>query len=743
VDSSTRPTALGVLTSGGDAQGMNAAVRAVVRTALREGVTPYIIHEGYRGMVDGGPAIQAATSHMVGGIMHRGGTVIGTARSDAFRTPEGRQRAAANLVARGIDALVVIGGDGSLTGANLFRSEWPDHLAALVEAGELDRETADRHPHLRLVGMVGSIDNDMFGTDMTIGADSALHRITEAIDSLRSTASSHQRSFVIEVMGRNCGYLALMAALATGANWVFIPEHPPQVDDWRAALQRTVEAGRAIGRRQNLVIVAEGARDLRGEPITSEQVRQTLADGLGEDTRITILGHVQRGGAPSAFDRNLATQCGYHAVQELLASAPDAEPVLVGIRENSIQTSPLMDAVTRTQTVAEHLDRGEFDAAMALRGGSFAESYLTMRTLVRAQPRRTSNGERALRLLVLHVGAPAAGMNTAVRAAVRTAMDVGHTVLAAQGGFPGLLANDIEELDWMSVSGWVADGGAELGTSRAMPEGDEIARVADRLTEHAIDGVLMIGGFDGYEASYRLHLARERYPVLKLPIVCMPATISNDVPGTELSVGADTALNSIVNDVDKIKQSAVASKRCFIVEVMGKDSGYLALNAGMATGAERVYTPETGIDLDRLQADVADLREGFKAGQRLGLIIKGEHADPVYTTPFLWALFSKEGNGEFDVRQAILGHLQQGGDPSPFDRIQATRLAVRCVAFLEEQAADPAPESAMSGLVAGQVTFTPLTRFWDLLDGNARRAAKRPWKSLRPIADAMAMSVDA
>jgi 6-phosphofructokinase 1 len=743
VDSSTRPTALGVLTSGGDAQGMNAAVRAVVRTALREGVTPYIIHEGYRGMVDGGPAIQAATSHMVGGIMHRGGTVIGTARSDAFRTPEGRQRAAANLVARGIDALVVIGGDGSLTGANLFRSEWSDHLAALVEAGELDQETADRHPHLRLVGMVGSIDNDMFGTDMTIGADSALHRITEAIDSLRSTASSHQRSFVIEVMGRNCGYLALMSALATGANWVFIPEHPPQVDDWRAALQRTVEAGRAIGRRQNLVIVAEGARDLHGEPITSEQVRQTLVDGLGEDTRITILGHVQRGGAPSAFDRNLATQCGYHAVQELLASAPDAEPVLVGIRENRIQTSPLMDAVTRTQKVAEHLDRGEFDEAMALRGGSFAESYRTMRTLVRAQPRRTSDGERALRLLVLHVGAPAAGMNTAVRAAVRTAMDVGHTVLAAQGGFPGLLADDIEELDWMSVSGWVADGGAELGTSRAMPEGDEIARVADRLTEHAIDGVLMIGGFDGYEASYRLHLARERYPVLKLPIVCMPATISNDVPGTELSVGADTALNSIVNDVDKIKQSAVASKRCFIVEVMGKDSGYLALNAGMATGAERVYTPETGIDLDRLQADVADLREGFKAGQRLGLIIKGEHADPVYTTPFLWALFSKEGNGEFDVRQAILGHLQQGGDPSPFDRIQATRLAVRCVAFLEEQAADPAPESAMSGLVAGQVVFTPLTRFWDLLDGNARRAAKRPWKSLRPIADAMAMSVDA
>jgi 6-phosphofructokinase 1 len=523
---------------------------------------------------------------------------------------------------------------------------------------------------------------------------------------------------------------------------VFIPEHPPQVDDWRAALRRTVEAGRAIGRRQNLVIVAEGARDLQGEPITSEQVRETLADGLGEDTRITILGHVQRGGAPSAFDRNLGTQCGYHAVHELLRSEPDAEPVLVGIRENRIESSPLMDAVERTHAVAEHLDRGEFDAAMELRGGSFAEAYQTMRTLVRAQP-RAAEGERSLRFLVLHAGAPAPGMNTAVRAAVRIAMDVGHTVLGARGGFPGVVADDIEVLDWMSVSGWVADGGAELGTSRSMPEGDDIARVAERLVEHEVDGVLLVGGFDGYEAAYRLHLARERYPVLKLPIVCLPATISNDVPGTELTIGADTALNSIVLDVDKIKQSAVADKRCFIVEVMGKDSGYLALNAGMATGAERIYTPETGIDLDRLQSDVAELRAEFQAGQRLGLIIKGEHADPVYTTPFLWALFSKEGNGDFDVRQSILGHLQQGGDPSPFDRIQATRLAARCIEFLQQQAGESAPESAMSGLVSGKVTFTPLTRFWDLLDGTARRAAHRPWKSLRPIADAMSMPPEA
>src|SRR5690606_32265084 len=173
--------------------------------------------------------------------------------------------------------------------------------------------------------------NDMFGTDMTIGADTALHRITEAIDALHSTASSHQRSFVVEVMGRNCGYLALMAALATGANWAFVPENPPQVDDWEAVLQRMLRAGRDLGRRSNMVVVAEGARDRHGNPITADHVRRVLEDGLGEDTRVTILGHVQRGGSPSGFDRNLATLCGYHAVHELLRLRPDEEPRLIGI----------------------------------------------------------------------------------------------------------------------------------------------------------------------------------------------------------------------------------------------------------------------------------------------------------------------------------------------------------------------------------------------------------------------------
>ena len=733
-----RPSRVAVLTSGGDAPGMNAATRAVVRTASARGIQPFVVHEGFRGLVEGGDAVVAVGPADVGGILQRGGTWIGTARSDEFLARDGRRRAVASLLAHRIDALVVVGGDGSLTGADVLRREWAGLVGELVDAGELTADVAADHPRLRVVGIAGSIDNDLFGTDMTVGADTALHRITEAIDAIHSTASSHQRSFVIEVMGRNCGYLALMAGLATGANWVFLPEHPPPAADWEQELQRTVRAGRRIGRRQNLVIVAEGARDRHGESITASRVRRVLAEGLGEDTRITILGHVQRGGAPSGFDRNLGTRCGYEAIRELEAGRADDEPRLVGLRENRIVSSPLTEAIERTHAVVDLLDRGDHDGAMALRGSSFAESWRIMRTLVRAQPRAVSSPPRR-RLLVLHAGAPAPGMNTAVRAAVRVAMDGGTEVVAARGGFPGLLADRVESLDWMSVSGWVSHGGAELGTARFGPDEAQVHQVIAALHRHRVDGLLMIGGFDGYLVTRRLQARMARAGVRPVPIVCLPATISNDVPGTELSVGADTALNNIVSDVDKIKQSAVAARRVFVVEVMGKDGGYLALTSGLATGAEKVYTPEEGITLDGLRADVADLRRRFDDGARVGLIIRGEHADRVYTTAFLWALFEKEGAGAFDVRPAILGHLQQGGDPSPFDRIQATRLAARCVEFLHDQAGADAPRSAMSGLVAGRVAFTDLAELEALVDPHHRRPVDQRWLTvLRPIADAMA-----
>lgn len=732
-----RLSSLGVLTSGGDSPGMNAAVRAVVRSAIHYGVDVYAIYEGYRGMVQGGRNIRAMTSTDVGGVLHRGGTVIGSARSPEFRTRDGRRQAARNLLQQGIDALIVIGGDGSLTGANLFRQEWPDLLSELVADGVIDQGRADAHPHLRLVGLVGSIDNDMFGTDMTIGADTALHRITEAIDAIHSTAASHQRSFVIEVMGRHCGYLALMGALAAGANWVLIPEHPPETEDWRDSMSAALRAGREHGRRQNLVIVAEGAQDRDGKPITSEDVKEALETELNEDTRVTILGHVQRGGSPSAWDRHLSTQLGHAAVQQILELAPDEEAKLIGIREHQVISSPLMDSVAKTHAVADRIAAQDYETALQMRGGSFEESLRIFRTIVQAQPRPAVEGRRQLRIALLHGGGPAPGMNTAARAAVRLGIDQGHTMLAVHNGFAGLRNGAVEEMDWMSVTGWVSRGGAELGTSRLQPEGDAFDAISWQLEAHRIDALMMIGGWSGYAGAHALHARRSEHDAFDIPIVCLPASINNNLPGSELSIGSDTALNSIVNDVDKIKESAVASRRCFVVEVMGHDSGYLALMAGLATGAERVYLPEEGITLADLAADVEMLTKGFRHGKRLGLVIRGENADPVYSTHFIHSLFEKEGGDLFDVREAVLGHVQQGGNPSPFDRIQATRLAAKCLEFLVDQAGRRSPASAFIGLQSGRVRFTDLGRFPDLLAPDAERPRDQGWMRNRDLARVM------
>jgi len=421
---------IGILTSGGDAQGMNAAVRAVVRTALDRGIEVYAVYEGYQGLVDGGDQIRPMSWDIVGGIINRGGTIIGTARCEAFRQREGRLRAAQNLIMKGIDGLVVIGGDGSLTGANLFRQEWPGLLAELVEKGRITAEDAERYPFLRIVGMVGSIDNDFFGSDMTIGADSALHRITEAVDAISSTAASHQRSFVVKVMGRNCGYLALMGGLATGADWVLIPENPPDVDNWREVMIDRLKAGRRAGRRDTIVVIAEGARDRNGNYIGSTEVAQTLEEATGEEVRVTVLGHVQRGGAPSAFDRNLGTLVGSAAVETLAAAKAESEPQIIGLRGNRIVGSPLMDAVEKTHAVAKAIEAHDYETAMDLRGSSFKESFETLKIMLRALPHPPQPGQRRMRMAVIHSGAPAPGMNAAVRAAVRIGIDKGHVMLA-------------------------------------------------------------------------------------------------------------------------------------------------------------------------------------------------------------------------------------------------------------------------------------------------------------------------
>jgi 6-phosphofructokinase 1 len=314
------PKTIAVLTSGGDAPGMNAAIRAVTRAALYQGWQVYGVRHGYTGLIEG--QFLQFTARSVGGIIQQGGTMLGSARCAEFMTDEGRRKALRQMAQHGVEGLVVIGGNGSQTGAF--------HLA---EMG------------FPVVGVASTIDNDLVGSDLTIGVDTALNVALEAIDRLKITASSHERAFLVEVMGRKCGYLALMAGIAGGAEIVIIPEietAPEQVAE---------ELGRAydLGKAHALGVVAEGARhDVRSLAAYFKEHQARI----GFDVRVTTLGHVQRGGAPTAYDRILASRLGAGAVATL---ARGETGVVVGVIRNQLASTPLSEVVGKQKPISPEL----------------------------------------------------------------------------------------------------------------------------------------------------------------------------------------------------------------------------------------------------------------------------------------------------------------------------------------------------------------------------------------------------
>jgi 6-phosphofructokinase 1 len=301
---------LGVLTSGGDAPGMNAAIRAVVRTALSRNAEVLGIQNGYEGLING--EFRRMGARDVGGTLRRGGTILQARRSERFRTLRGQREAVRRLNEAEIDGLIVIGGDGTLTGAH-----------ALAQQG------------IHVVGIPASIDNDIWGTNMSIGVDTALNTIMDAVDKLRDTASSHNRAFLVETMGRSSGYLAVLAGIICGAEIVLCPEVPITVDEVASAIEDAYRRGKTHA----IIIVAEGA-SLR----TTELARALDEMDVGFKTRVTILGHIQRGGSPTAFDRLLAARMGVKAVEALLDGETDS---MVGLQGREIRLVPLSEVVSR------------------------------------------------------------------------------------------------------------------------------------------------------------------------------------------------------------------------------------------------------------------------------------------------------------------------------------------------------------------------------------------------------------
>ncbi|KAL8648989.1 MAG: hypothetical protein Q9226_005766 [Calogaya cf. arnoldii] len=744
---------IGVMTSGGDAPGMNGAVRAVVRMSIHMGCEAYAIYEGYEGLVQGGKLIKQMHWDDVRGYLSEGGTLIGTARCKAFMERPGRLQAAKHMVMAGIDALVICGGDGSLTGADKFRKEWPGLLEELVQKKELTAEQKQTYQHLNIVGLVGSIDNDMSSTDATIGCYSSLTRICEAIDCIDATAESHQRAFVIEVMGRHCGWLALMAGVSTSADFIFIPEKPPS-ENWEAEMKSIIRRHREMGKRKTIVIVAEGAHDLALNKVTPTRVKDLLSNDLKLDTRITTLGHVQRGGRPCAYDRMLSTLQGVEAVRAVLAATPATPSPVICVIENKIVRKPLLKAVEDTLEVAKAIEAKDFARAMHLRDAEFAEyhSAYTTTTATGTQPEQRLPKDKQLRIGIIHVGAPAGGMNAATRAAVAYCLTRGHTPVALHNGFPGLCRHhddepvgSVREMSWLLVQGWVSRGGSEIGCNRALPS-DDMPKTAWCFEKYRIDALFIVGGFEAFTAVSELRKARTEYSAFKIPIALLPATISNNVPGTEYSIGSDTCLNALVDYCDAIKQSASASRRrCFVVETQGGKSGYIATIAGLSIGATAVYTPEEGINIKMLARDIEHLRASFakdrgqsKAGK---LILRNEHASETYTTEVIANMIKEEAHGRFESRHAIPGHVQQGGTPSPMDRCRAIRLAVRCVQFLEEWADKSVEDDSnvvVIGIKGASVVLSPMDKV-EKEDTNwkDRRPKDEAWLEMKPIVDTL------
>ena len=728
--------AIALLTSGGDAPGMNAAVRAVVRGGIAYGMDVYAVYEGYQGLIEDRIVQMDWTS--VSGIMQQGGTIIGTARSKDFRTREGLLKAAENLVKRGIDSLVVIGGDGSLSGADQFSQDWSGLLAELMKAGRITPAQQAACPQLRIVGLVGSIDNDMANTDMTIGADSALHRITDAVDALRSTAYSHQRIFIVEVMGRNCGYLALMSAIASGASWVFIPEHPPEAG-WEDKMCKLLHAGHLAGRRDNIIIMAEGARDLHGNPITCDQVQKIIEEKLNLECRITILGHVQRGGAPSAYDRYMSTAYGYQAVKELMKDNPDNKSVIIVSSNNRIAVAPLIESVEKTRAIASALKEGEYAKAEEMRGIDWGKTCDLVNVQAQVSP-ATAKLEQNARIAVITSGWPAPGMNNAIRTIVRVAMNEGHEVIGVEDGVEGLIAGRFRELSWMEVDSWAGSGGTKLGTNRTLPKESDYYRIAANLEKNRIDGLIIIGGWTAYTLASKLHAARKTFEIFRIPLICIPASINNNLPGVELSIGCDTALNTIVQAIDKIKNSSDSARRLFIVEVMGRFCGFLAMMSGMATGAEYIYMHEMGVNVDMLQKHTHSLVNSFRAGRRTALIIRNERANPTYDINFISALFDQEGGNWFDVRKTILGPMQQGGDPSPFDRILAARLAYEATRQILERIRTKNDSCAMVGQAGGKAMIFEQDELEKMVCEEWQRPLRQWWEGYYEVTHILANS---
>lgn len=359
----------------------------------------------------------------------------------------------------------------------------------------------------------------------------------------------------------------------------------------------------------------------------------------------------------------------------------------------------------------------------------------------------------------MHVGAPAGGMNAATRAAVAYCLTRGHTPIALHNSFSGFVRHhadtaprpsSVRDFDWLQVDDWASKGGSEIGTNRGLPSSVGVKQVADLIKQYEIDGLFIVGGFEAFQSVAELRSARFEHPELLIPMTVLPATISNNVPGTEYSIGSDTCQNELLDHCDKNKKSAASSRRrIFVIETQGGNCGYAAMLAGLSVGAVAVYTPEEGVSLDMIASDLKWLKDSFKKdhgqSQAGRVLLINEKASKVYNAQLISNIISAESNGLCEARWSVPGHVLQGDTPSPMDRVRAVRLAMRCIEHLEgfvDKSEDEIREDPLSysviGIKGASLVFSSMKQVEEHeTDWANRRPRDAWWLWMKEMVDGM------
>ncbi len=411
--------------------------------------------------------------------------------------------------------------------------------------------------------------------------------------------------------------------------------------------------------------------------------------------------------------------------------------MIIVSKNNRITTAPLIESVQKTRATAAAIKSGEYDKAEAMRGIDWSRVSELVKIQAQIRPAKEI-AEDSPRIAIMTSGWPAPGMNNAIRTVIRVAMNQGYKVVGIEDGVDGLVAGRFREFSWMEVDNWAGSAGTKLGTNRKLPTEKDYYRIAVNLEKNRISGLLILGGWTAFTLATELHKHRDTFEIFRIPLICIPATINNNMPGVEHSIGCDTALNTIVQAIDKIKNSADSARRLFIVEVMGRYCGFLAMMSGMATGAEYIYMHEVGINVDMLEKHTHALVDNFKLGRRTALIIRNEHANKTYDINFIASLFEEESGTWFDVRKTILGPMQQGGNPSPFDRTLAARLGYEATMHMIDRIEKHLDSCAIVGQAGGKALIFEDEFLEKMVDTRYQRPLRQWWENFYEVSHILA-----